>query len=859
MQHGVRTKKKVAILTDFATMLVPLLLCSVPWIIVRLHISTFTSPVNSPCHWSALSVTAIDSPILSLLSLLLLIPLLTLKRLRYVLAVPGGLLLLVLGSCNYANMVMAQEYHRQISLSDIVRSMRGSFITGSLMPELFSWAALGLVFIPCMLYGVLLSKSMQWRLTITLRQWMTIVFIIGCSTVAVRKWGYSLPLSRHYASAQSLYFHTLFSNSERVRILNEKEVQEMLTLKTVLESSRCAAEPITLDADGKRPNIILVVLESFSAAYYEKSLHGITIAKNMQRIANAGRRYPRCYSNSYVTSRALWSIFTGELDTRNGFTFLDNPTYPHGFISDSLALRGYNNYWFHGNDNSYDNRGDIFFRHHFTHLFGREAYPPPFEKVSWGIGDIDFATTTVAKLDSIEDADTTPFLSTILFMSNHHPYEMPEKWHLFDTLTGVQNAAFFNGLHYSDAALGVLWDSLKTKPWMENTYLIITADNGVKPESQFTDHQEEVAAFFTVPLIVVGPGIAANSIDLRLACHVDIGATILALGGVDTVMNLGCSVLSAQQRTLVPIVGTSFGTIIVTPDELVFANRHGIYDSYPADIANDTRLMTHILSRYHYLWDQALRGGMKVTHEDLPVTMRSPGTANTAGANEYPQPPVIIAHALGAAGAKMLTNAREALLASRLRGIDYFEVDLSLTKDSILVASHSPLSNLTAQAYLERGRADSLTYLTYDSLIMFLQRDRKVVLILDCKDDFKLLLQRVVAQTSARDPNLLARIIPQVYSTDAIKELEKSGKFGKIILTLYKTDASDDAVLQAINSSRTVWGVTMSQERFSEYLAEGVARAHVKVFVHTVNNQQDAAWYHLLSVDGVYSDLLPCR
>lgn len=859
MQQNVWAKKKVAVLAVFTTVLVALLLCSVPWITVRLHIAAVTSPVNSPRHWSALSVTAIDSPILSLLILLLIIPLLTLKRLRYVLAVPGCLLLWVLGSCNYANMVMAQEYHRQISLSDIARSMSGSFITGSLIPELFSWAALGLVFIPCILYGVLLTKSRQWRFVVTLSQYVMIVLIIGCGMVAVRKWGYSLPLSRHYASAQSLYFHTLFSSSERVRLLNEKELQEMLTLKKVLGSYRGTAEPVTLHAEGKKPNIILVVLESFSAAYYEKSLHGITIAENMQRIATSGRRYPRCYSNSYITSRALWSIFTGEFDTRNGFTFLDNPMYPHGFISDSLALRGYNSYWFHGNDNSYDNRGDVFLRHHFTHLFGREAYPPPFEKVSWGIGDIDFATATVAKLDSIEAADTTPFLSTILFMSNHHPYEMPEKWHVFDSLTGAQNAAFFNGLHYSDAALGVLWDSLKSKPWMDNTYLIITADNGVKPESQFTDHQEEVAAFFTVPLIVVGPGIAPNSIDSRLACHVDIGATILALGGADTVMNLGCSVFSAMERTFVPIVGTFFGTIIVTPSELVFANRHGIYDSYPADITNNTRLMTHTLSRYHYLWDQTLRGGMKVTHADLPATTPSPGAASNAGHNEYPQPPIIIAHALGAAGTKILTNSREALLASRSRGVEYFEVDLSLTKDSILVACHSPLLDITAQSYFAQGQAGFLTYLTYDSLIMFLENDRKAVLILDFKDDFTRLLGRVVAQTSARDPQLLARIIPQVYSTDAIKEVEKSALFERIILTLYKTDASDDAVLQAINSSRTVWGVTMSQVRFSEYLVEGVARNHVKVFVHTVNSRQDAAWYHLLGVDGVYSDVLPCR
>lgn len=66
----------------------------------------------------------------------------------------------------------------------------------------------------------------------------------------------------------------------------------------------------------------------------------------------------------------------------------------------------------------------------------------------------------------------------------------------------------------------------------------------------------------------------------------------------------------------------------------------------------------------------------------------------------------VIAHALGADGEKVYTNSRESFCASKNAGVKIFEADVSFTKDSVPMLSHSDLGAISSGEARERGILD---------------------------------------------------------------------------------------------------------------------------------------------------------
>lgn len=214
----------------------------------------------------------------------------------------------------------------------------------------------------------------------------------------------------------------------------------------------------------------------------------------------------------------------------------------------------------------------------------------------------------------------------------------------------------------------------------------------------------------------------------------------------------------------------------------------------------------------------------------------------------------IIMHALGGVGGEDYTNSLEAFELNYRRGRRLFEVDLVFTSDNQLVARHDFPLKITSDEFLEQKINGIYTPLSFENILDLMDKYPDVIIITDTKDDFGKSFDEIMKQAESRDPLLFERIVPQVYNEENIAFLAERSKFEKIIYTLYKTEASDQAVYKSAQQNKNIKIVTMNEDRFSEKLTQDLHTLGVEVFVHTLNAGEKITKYLSAGADGIYTD-----
>lgn len=228
----------------------------------------------------------------------------------------------------------------------------------------------------------------------------------------------------------------------------------------------------------------------------------------------------------------------------------------------------------------------------------------------------------------------------------------------------------------------------------------------------------------------------------------------------------------------------------------------------------------------------------------------------------------LVAHALGAVGEQTGTNSREALEESYANGFRLFEVDLSVTSDGEVVVFHKnaegsigfethvkidqiPYADFIAATYL-----DQYTLMHSRELLQFMREHEDMYLISDTKGDIRM-LQAMIQQAQAEEEKaLLDRIIPQLYQPEDLAIVERIYAFPEYILTLYRTDLTNEEVIQFAQNNPKITAITMWWDsRYTEAFQAELDRLDVGSYVHTVNDEEIVSAFLAKNV-GVYTDFM---
>ncbi len=282
-----------------------------------------------------------------------------------------------------------------------------------------------------------------------------------------------------------------------------------------------AAQPPTQRVlNGGRPNVVVVILESFARTLMDAQSEGQAVMPNMQRLKNEGIWFENFFANSFRTDRGEVAILSG-FPAQTQISIMKLPAKSSNLpsVARSLAREGYATSFAYGGDLNFTNQASYMYATGWQELVWQKDmhFDAPVSK--WGYDDEVVCAWFADRVIALDRAGK-PFLAGLLTLSSHEPFEVP--YHKFEDK--ILNAAAF-----SDACVGRMIDSLKASPAWQNLLVVLVADHGY-PYPRTLLYNEPLR--HRIPMIWTGGAIAAPHTVESYGSQIDLCATLLGQLGL---------------------------------------------------------------------------------------------------------------------------------------------------------------------------------------------------------------------------------------------------------------------------------------------------------------------------------------
>lgn len=273
----------------------------------------------------------------------------------------------------------------------------------------------------------------------------------------------------------------------------------------------------------KRPDVYLIILESFSA-HLMPGLGGETIAVNLDSLAREGMSFTNFYANSFRTDRALPCILSAfpSLPSMSLLKHVEKiEKLPS--MSETLKSAGYDTSYFYGGDITFANMQAYLSSCGFDNVISDKDFPRESRQSKWGAHDHEVFTRALN--DVAMHGHDHPQFTVIQTSSSHEPFEVP--YHNPKFASSPQKNAFA----YTDSCLMAFVDSLRTTDRWDCTLVAIVPDHlGAWPM-----YLSDPKARHHVPFVMVGGALNRPHTTMAVpGSQTDIAATLLSALGIDS-------------------------------------------------------------------------------------------------------------------------------------------------------------------------------------------------------------------------------------------------------------------------------------------------------------------------------------
>lgn len=302
-----------------------------------------------------------------------------------------------------------------------------------------------------------------------------------------------------------------------------KEVMETLSSspRTGYGNEEDSMKPQTL-LNTSRPNILIILMESFSANAVGAVGGDSVITPNLNRLSREGVLFTNMYANSFRTDRGIVSVLNGYL-AQPTTSIMKYPaksqTLPS--IAKSLTNEGYIANMLYGGDINFTNMQSYFFGSGYSRITADRDFPITSRLSKWGAND---DITFLYLYEDIKSRDNqAPWLTTFLTLSSHEPFEVP--YHRLDEM-----GLYPNSVAFTDSCIGHFIEKLKELPVWKNTLVIFVSDHGYPYPKDVTGYEPRR---YHIPMLWIGGAVKEPVVIDKLANQTDLAATLLNQLGID--------------------------------------------------------------------------------------------------------------------------------------------------------------------------------------------------------------------------------------------------------------------------------------------------------------------------------------
>ena len=290
-----------------------------------------------------------------------------------------------------------------------------------------------------------------------------------------------------------------------------------------------------------RPNVMIIVLESFSG-YLIGPLGGDSlVTPNFNRYSKEGILFSNFYASGTRTDKAMPAILDG-YPAQPAQSIIKEPNKSQTLPSlvKILIGNGYHSSFWYGGEINFANFNSFVVGSGFHDIITKNNFDPSTYNSKWGVHDHIL-------FNSLEDSMKTvkePFLKVVLTLSSHEPFDVPMKpvFNGSDILTKYKNSVY-----YTDKTLGSFLDWAKRTDWWNNTLIIMVADHAARIYSDMPNYKQNV---FKIPMLWVGGAVAKKGLKVeKFGSQVDIPTTLLDQLGIEGNFPFGKDLLSDHSKS----------------------------------------------------------------------------------------------------------------------------------------------------------------------------------------------------------------------------------------------------------------------------------------------------------------------
>ena len=285
------------------------------------------------------------------------------------------------------------------------------------------------------------------------------------------------------------------------------------------------------NSSGQLPNVVLVLLESFSYSVTSLGNPYIETTPNLLRLSSEGVKFQLTRCPVSHTTKAFWAVLTSSTPVINSdyVEAIPNEDRYEGLPS-ILKRVGYRSAFFEVSKGTFECAPGFFYNLDFDWAWFRENLEDPSAYLGYVGGD-DCRMLEPA-FDWVSE-NSQPFLLMMASSVSHDPYDVPQ-W--FEKAKSEPYEKYLQSIRYTDYFLGQLCKILKERNLEENTIVCVLGDHGTsfktkKAYGRWIPNEEVIR----IPWVIKWPKhVRAGQIIDWPCSQLDVTPTILNLIGFDT-------------------------------------------------------------------------------------------------------------------------------------------------------------------------------------------------------------------------------------------------------------------------------------------------------------------------------------
>jgi phosphoglycerol transferase MdoB-like AlkP superfamily enzyme len=293
--------------------------------------------------------------------------------------------------------------------------------------------------------------------------------------------------------------------------------------------------------NNKRPNVMIIVLESFSG-YLVGPLGGDSlVTPNLNRFIGEGILFSEFYASGTRTDKAMPAILNG-YPAQPAQSIIKEPKKSQTLPSlvKILMENGYNSSFWYGGEINFANFNSFVIGSGFQNIITKDNFDPENYNSEWGVHDHIMFNTLKDTMKTVKE----PFMNVVLTLSSHEPFDVP--------MTSVfigndDDTKYKNSVFYADKSLGEFIDWAKESEWWKNTLVVLVADHCGRFSDAFPIYAKEM---FKIPMVWIGGAVENKGLIIdKLGSQVDIPLTLLNQIGLSAQFPFAKDLLAARSNS----------------------------------------------------------------------------------------------------------------------------------------------------------------------------------------------------------------------------------------------------------------------------------------------------------------------